>query len=52
MTENDINRLIDPNDFVGRAPEQIREFIRDIIDSLLKENKSILNAEVSGDLNV
>ena len=52
LTEDDINRLIDPNDFVGRAPEQIMEFVCDIIDPLLKDNDTILNAEESGDLNV
>eukprot|EP00486_Rosalina_sp_Unknown_P007922 CAMPEP_0201588074 /NCGR_PEP_ID=MMETSP0190_2-20130828/151238_1 /ASSEMBLY_ACC=CAM_ASM_000263 /TAXON_ID=37353 /ORGANISM="Rosalina sp." /LENGTH=102 /DNA_ID=CAMNT_0048039537 /DNA_START=109 /DNA_END=417 /DNA_ORIENTATION=- len=52
LTGDDINRLIDPNDFVGRAPEQIQEFVYDIIDPLLKDNQSILNAEQSGDLNV
>eukprot|EP01084_Bolivina_argentea_P009359 17489_1 len=52
LTENDINRLIDPNDFVGRAPEQIHDFVHEIIDPLLKQNELLLHAETSGDLNV
>jgi len=52
LTAQDIDRLIDPTDFVGRAPEQIREFICDVIDPLLKEKSSVLNAESSHDLSV
>ena len=52
LSETDINRLIDPNDFIGRAPEQIREYVVNVIDPLVSEKKSLLNAEVSGDLNV
>jgi len=52
LTDEDIDRLIDPNDFVGRAPQQITEFIYDIIDPLLMENRAILNSETTGDLNV
>lgn len=52
LSQNDIDRLIDPNDFVGRAPEQVREFVYDVIDPLLKNNASLLNAEESNEVNV
>ena len=52
LTPQDIDRLIEPSDFVGRAPEQIREFIIEVIDPLLKEKASVLNAESSHDLSV
>merc|ERR1711933_542176 len=41
LSAKDIDRLIDPNDFIGRAPEQIREFVFDVIDPLLNEKKDL-----------
>merc|ERR1719223_1040767 len=49
---NDLERLIDPILFVGRAPEQVDEFIREEIDPVLEENKSYLAVESVDGVNV
>jgi adenylosuccinate lyase len=49
---NDLDRLIDPILFVGRAPEQVDEFIREEIDPVLEENKSYLAVESVDGVNV
>jgi adenylosuccinate lyase len=37
-----IDGLLDPARHVGRAPEQVREFLADEVDPILKERKSLL----------
>ena len=49
---NDLERLIDPILFVGRAPEQVDEFIIEEIDPILEENKSFLAVESIDGVNV
>jgi len=48
----DLERLIDPKLFVGRAPEQVDEFISEEIDPILEANKDLLNIESVDDVNV
>jgi adenylosuccinate lyase len=48
----DLDRLIDPALFVGRAPEQVDEFITEEIDPILEANKDLLNIESIDDVNV
>ncbi|MFP4012634.1 MAG: adenylosuccinate lyase [Chitinispirillaceae bacterium] len=37
MSQDDLSDLLDVKDFIGRAPEQVREFIKDFIDPLLRK---------------
>jgi adenylosuccinate lyase len=44
-----LDSLIDPSAFVGRAPEQVDEFIRDEIDPVLDKYSELLKvANVDG----
>ena len=47
-----LDELIDPILFVGRAPEQVDEFISDEIEPLLETNKNLLVVESVDDVNV
>lgn len=49
---DDLDRLIDPILFVGRAPEQVDEFITEEIDPVIEANKALLNVESVDDVNV
>jgi adenylosuccinate lyase len=49
---DDLDRLIDPVLFVGRAPEQVDEFITEEIDPVIEANKALLNVESVDDVNV
>lgn len=46
LTKEEINELLDPIKFVGRAPQQVEEFIDEYIKPILKENENILNMKV------
>jgi adenylosuccinate lyase len=35
---------LDPRRFVGRAPEQVEEFLRDVVDPILAERRGLLGA--------
>ena len=49
VTENEINELLRPELYVGRAPEQTAEFLNECIKPLLEKNKDLLGekAELS-----
>ncbi len=47
---DEINALLNPSDFVGRAPNQVSEFLNDVINPVLKENNNLLGEKVQ--LNV
>jgi len=49
---NKLDQLIDPALFVGRAPEQVDEFIADEVDPIILENANLLNVESVDDVNV
>jgi len=49
---DDIERLIDPMLFVGRAPEQVDDFIREEIDPILETNKDLLVVDSVDGVNV
>ena len=42
MVKDDINIIINPNKFIGRAPGQVMEFISDTIKPLIDANRAIL----------
>ncbi|QSX06516.1 adenylosuccinate lyase [Sedimentibacter sp. zth1] len=50
LSVEEINNVINPKKFVGRAPEQVTDFYYDIIKPLLEENKNMLGINV--ELNV
>lgn len=47
LTEDEIDKIIDPNKFVGRAPSQVEEYINDCVKPVLLENKEILGINVN-----
>lgn len=47
-----LDTLVEPKLFVGRAPEQVDEFICDEIDPILAENKDLLAQESVDAVNV
>lgn len=46
MTEAEINAILKPENFVGRSPEQVSDFISEVIKPILNENKDLLGIEV------
>ena len=47
-----LDDMIDPILFVGRAPEQVDEFLAEEIDPILKANADILNIDSVDAVNV
>ncbi|KAG7356447.1 adenylosuccinate lyase [Nitzschia inconspicua] len=47
-----LDTLVDPKLFVGRAPEQVDEFVTDEIDPILAENKDLLEQQSLDTVNV
>lgn len=47
-----LDTLIDPSLFVGRAPEQVDEFVEDEINPILAANKDLLAQESVDQVNV
>ncbi len=46
MSKEEILNLMDARNFVGRAPEQVVEFLEDHVYTILRENIDILNIQV------
>ncbi len=46
MTKDEILSIIDAKNFIGRAPEQVVEFLEEHIYPILRENMDVLNIEV------
>jgi len=47
-----LDSMINPIHFVGRAPEQVEDFISEAIDPILTENSELLNIESVDGVNV
>lgn len=47
-----LDDMIDPRKFVGRAPEQVDDFISEEIDPILAANKDLLEVVNVDDVNV
>ena len=45
VTRADLDRTLDLRAFVGRAPSQVVEFIRDEVDPIIEDNRGLLGAE-------
>ncbi len=50
LSSDEINLIVNPKNFVGRAPEQVVDFYEEVIKDILEENKSELGIEI--ELNV
>ena len=50
MTKEQINALLDPKNFVGRAPQQTEEFITEVVKPVLEQNKDVLG--MTAEINV
>ncbi len=42
MTKEEIEAILEPKNFVGRAPEQTEEFINEVVKPVLEANKELL----------
>ena len=42
MSLEDLQKTMDPSKYVGRSPEQVDEFLTEVINPILEENKEIL----------
>ena len=47
-----LGQLLDPKEFVGRAPEQVHEFIAECIDPILAACSQSLEKSVTDTVNV
>lgn len=47
-----LDALLDPMLFIGRAPEQVDEFLEECVDPVLRENEAVLGKVVVDSLNV
>jgi adenylosuccinate lyase len=47
-----LDQLLDPRRFVGRAPEQVTEFLRDCIDPVLETHAQALLSTTLDSVNV
>ena len=50
MIGEQINALLDPKNFVGRAPQQTEEFITEVVKPVLDQNKDVLG--MTAEINV
>lgn len=53
--KNELDSVLDPVNFVGRAPQQVVEFVREEIDPILEEHKQLwqnIDAKKSTNVNV
>ncbi len=51
LTDNQIKKIKDPKNYIGRAPEQTEEYINSVIMPFLKEHEKELNLE-SNTINI
>lgn len=42
MTIEQLEAIMEPKNFVGRAPQQTEEFVKEVIQPILEENKDLL----------
>jgi adenylosuccinate lyase len=45
LTKTDLDRILDVSAFVGRAPQQTEEFIRDVVDAVIARSVSYGNID-------
>ena len=42
VTRQDIEKILDPQNFTGRSRQQVEDFLRDVIRPVLDENRALL----------
>ena len=47
--KDDFDPIVDPAKFVGRAPEQVADFLAEVVNPILEANAEILNSGVAVD---
>ena len=50
ITKEEIDSIMNYENFIGRAPQQTEEFIADYVDPVIEENKNLLG--ISAEVNV
>ena len=46
LTLDEINAVMKPENYVGRAPQQVEDFLNDCVYPILERNKDLLGIEV------
>ncbi|MBS4535979.1 adenylosuccinate lyase [Clostridium sp. D2Q-14] len=46
LSDNEIDNIINPKNFIGRSEEQVEEFINEYISPILKNNKEVLGVNI------
>lgn len=47
-----LDQMMDPRQFVGRAPQQVDEFITDEVDPILEARRDLLAVQNADNINV
>ena len=50
LTLEDLQKTMDPSKYVGRAPLQVENFLKNVVDPVLEKNKEVLG--VKAEINV
>ena len=50
LTLEELKKTMDPKKYVGRAPQQVEEFLDEVIRPVLEENKDLLG--IKAEINV
>ena len=50
MTAEEVSKILAPSQFVGRAPQQVEQFLKDVVDPIVEENRGI--TEYTADMEV
>lgn len=50
LTLDELSQAMEPSRYVGRAPEQVKEFLNEVVNPILKANKDILG--MKAEINV
>ena len=50
MSLSELNGIMDPKKYVGRAPQQVEAYLKNVIQPMLDENRDILG--MHADINV
>lgn len=47
LTEEEIRKNLDPSSYIGRAPEQVADFLRDWVAPVLEKHKALLKSDTA-----
>jgi len=45
LTAEDVSRILQPSQFIGRAPHQVEQFLKEVVDPVLEENRQIAECQ-------